>query len=74
MASMKDTKDWLIAILLSVIFGLIAFSVNREMSRLDRSIMVLHQRVNDTLKTKADKEDLGRLWGQVNRACKQGGK
>lgn len=67
---MKDSKDWLIAILLSVIFGLIAFSVNREMSRLDRSIMVLHQRVNETLKTKADKEDLNTLWKVVDRRCK----
>ena len=68
---MKDSKDWLIAVLLSIIFGLIAFSVNREMARLDRSIMVLHQRVNDALKTKADKEDMATLWKVVDRRCKK---
>ena len=67
---MKDSKDWLIAVLISVIFGLIAFSVNREMSRLDRNITVLHQRVNEALKTKADKEDLNTLWKVVDRRCK----
>ena len=66
---MKDSKDWLIAVLITVIFGLIGFSVNREMSRLDRNITVLHQRVNETLKTKADKEDLATLWKIVDRRC-----
>ena len=43
---MKDAKLWIIGILLTVIFSLIAFSVHREMDRLDTQIEVLHRRIN----------------------------
>jgi hypothetical protein len=42
---MKTTKDWIIAVLLTIIFSLIGWSVHREISRLDRSIEVLHVRI-----------------------------
>ena len=41
----KDAKDWIIAVLITVIFSLIAFSINREISRLDKSIEVIHLRI-----------------------------
>ena len=64
---MKDTKSWIIAILLSIIFALIGFSVSREMERLDRNITVLHERVNDVCRSKADKEAVNHIWGEINR-------
>ena len=42
----KRTLKWIIAILLSIIFGLVTFTVERELSRLDKSIEVLHERIN----------------------------
>lgn len=43
---MKDTRDWIIAVLVGVIISLIGWSVHREIGRLDRNITVLHERIN----------------------------
>lgn len=75
-----DAKNWIIGILLSVIFGLIAFSANREIHRLDRGVEVLHLRVNGVVKEKADKEDMHRelsyVWKNIDelkKRCQKGG-
>ena len=72
---MKDVKDWIIGILLTIIFGLIAFSVNREMHRLDRGVEVLHTRVNDVIKNKADRDDVQRelsyVWKNIDELKKR---
>ena len=62
---MKDARTSIIGILLTVIFSLVAFSVHREVDRLDRSIEVLHMRVSANIKTKADKEDMQRELNHV---------
>jgi uncharacterized protein YxjI len=66
---MKD--DWLIKILLGIIFGLFVWSANREIAKLDKSVTVLHQRINMSEKLKADKEDAirehGQLWREIYR-------
>jgi len=64
---MKDAKSWIIAVLLSIIFALIGFSVNREIGRLDRNITVLHERVNGVIKSKADRSDVRHIWKEINR-------
>lgn len=64
---MKDGRTWIIGVLLTVIFSLIAFSVHREVDRLDRSVEVLHMRVSDVIRNKADKEDVQR---ELNYAWK----
>lgn len=60
---MKD--DWLIKILLGIIFSLFIWSANREIAKLDKSVTVLHQRINMSEKLKADKEDVNREHSQI---------
>jgi len=68
---MKDASHWIIGILLSVIFSLVSFMAYREMGRLDRSISVLHERVNTVMGQKADTEDFQRelnfVWKEIDR-------
>jgi len=72
---MKDVRTWIIGVLLTVIFGLVGFSVHREAGRLDRGVEVLHGRVNDVIKNKADKEDMQRelnyVWKSIDELKKR---
>lgn len=62
---------WIIGILLSMIVALVSYSTHRETGRLDIQIRVIHERINDVIKTKADKEDVQRelnyVWKIVDR-------
>jgi len=69
---MKD--EWIIKILIAVIIGLISWSAHREITRLDRSVEVLHQRLNGALQTKQDRDDTRRefshVWDEIKRLRK----
>lgn len=54
------TDKSLIKVLIAIIFGLITWSAQREMGRLDTQIEVLHRRVNEVIGNKVDKEDFNR--------------
>lgn len=60
MSISMDDKT-LIRLLFMIIIGLIAFSANREISRVDRGVTVLHGRINATDSKKADEQDMKRL-------------
>lgn len=61
----------LIRLLIIFIVGLIGFTTTREISRVDRSVTVLHTRINATDSKKADNSDLQRLEDEMKGKATQ---